>query len=132
MKLLKIVLIALVTVGIYSFTSHEKKSINMPKITLESDGCYTIVFNKEVTEEQKRLARLWINANTGVYLDNLTESINLMGKQQEIWSITITDPTRIGQAEDNDDKDPTTEWYGANKFMSSYNFGCSNSFRTNF
>ena len=128
MKLLKIVLIALVTFGIYSFTTNE----NRPEFTKNDilkidqyDGCFSLMFNTKVTNEQKRLARLWITKTYNIELVNLKESTLINDKIQEKWDYIIN-RTKVDVQEDDDDKED--EWKTAYIYLYSYSLGCQNSF----
>lgn len=60
MKLLKLILISLVTVGIYSFTTVEKTNklpIDKIEKVVQSDGCVTITFKPGITTSQRNLGR---------------------------------------------------------------------------
>jgi hypothetical protein len=106
MKLLKIVLIALVTVCIYSFTTTEELNTNTLNTAREInnyDGCLTLTFRPGITEEQKQMGRDWF-LNLQIYglhigpLYNKTEN-------DERYYYKIIDPTKIGATSSNDDDD---------------------------
>ncbi|CAL2091278.1 hypothetical protein [Tenacibaculum sp. 190524A05c] len=128
MKLLKLVLIALVTVGIYSFTTVEKtkyKPIDKVEKLVQYDGCFSLIYNSRATSEQKRLARKWIEKSFSIALVNLNETTIINGKTQEKWDyVNIRD--RADLQEDEDDKED--DWKIGYTYLSSYSMGCENSF----
>ena len=95
MKLLKIVLIAFVTVGIYSFTTNpisKKEEVNYKKELLNSTTCVTITFQNGLDESGKERARSCFQMTKGIHLLSLISSNN----QTETWIYTNLEPGTLG------------------------------------
>ncbi|CAL2082336.1 hypothetical protein [Tenacibaculum sp. 190524A05c] len=127
MKLLKLVLIALVTVGIYSFTTVEKtkdQPIDKVEKVSQYDGCFTLIYNPRTTPEERRLARLWVKYTYEIQLSHLKETSLVNRKIQEKWDF-INIRTRVEVQDEDEDKED--DWKNANAYLHSYSIGCENS-----
>ncbi len=78
MKILKLVLIALVTVSIYSFTTNpisKEEKVNSKK-EISQDRQVRIYFLPGLTEAQKKKERSWVQCNYKINLHELIENSN--------------------------------------------------------
>ncbi|CAL2060984.1 hypothetical protein [Tenacibaculum sp. 190524A05c] len=110
MKLLKLVLIALVTVGIYSFTIVEKtkdQPIDKIEKVVQYDGCVTIYFRSGLTDSQKSNGRKWVLSEMartypGIIVGDLFEQ----SRNYERYHYSIINPnTKPNSSNDSDESD---------------------------
>ncbi|MFY7670125.1 hypothetical protein ACOSP6_03460 [Tenacibaculum sp. MEBiC06402] len=122
MKLLKIVLIALVTVGIYSFTTNpmtKKEDVNsLKEITQQKQ--LRIYFIPGLTPQQRRTGRNAVECMYGINLQRLVES----NEAYETWTYLSPTGTTAGHAgaTGTDEGVPPTNCAGSEYISVQFNF----------
>ena len=137
MKILKLVLIAILTVSIYSFTiikNNNEISKNVNVKVDQYDGCLTFIFAEGTNIEQRRLARTWINWNYNVQIVNLREQTSNSGRIQEKWDyiINVSEDGRTRGGVKNDEDDKEEDWENADQYLIYHALGCGTTFTHGF